>query len=127
MHLTVAEHDRAVVITIEGEFLGALHGSNLRDAIAALRARGRVNVVLDLRSSTMMDSAGLGALIEAATGLRADGGDLRVAVREGRLRRLFVMTGLLGRAFTVYESVPPAVDSFAHGAAGDGALAGSAE
>ncbi len=63
-----------------------------------------MDFVLDLRSSTIMDSAGLGALIEAATGLRADGDDLRVAVREGRLRRLFGMTGLLGRVFTANQS-----------------------
>ena len=89
-----------------------IHGPALREAVAALRRRGSVELVLDLRSSTMTDSAGLGVLIESATALRADGGDLRVAVREGRLRRLFVMTGLLGRVFAVYPTLKEAVESF---------------
>ena len=112
MHLTVAEKGRITVVTVAGDFLGGLHGPALREAIEALRTTGKVDVVIDLRASTMIDSAGLGALIEAATTLRAQGGDVRLAVREGRLRRLFVMTGLLGRVLTVFDTQQEAVASY---------------
>jgi anti-sigma B factor antagonist len=119
MNLTVIETSPTTVLTVEGEFLGVIHGPALLEAVAAMRRRGRIEVVLDLRSSTITDSAGLGVLIEAATALRSDGGDLRVAVREGRLRRLFVMTGLLGRVFSVYPTLKEAVESFGAAAVGE--------
>ncbi len=112
MHLTLTERGPVTVVAVEGDFLGALHGPSLKGAVNSVRAKGRVDVAIDLRASTMIDSAGLGALIEAATALRADGGDLRLAVREGRLRRLFVMTGLLGRVLTVFDTQQEAVASF---------------
>jgi anti-anti-sigma factor len=117
MHLTVREQANTAVITIEGEFLGALHRQSLRREVDSLRERRIVQVVLDLRSTTLMDSAGLGALIEAATGLRASGGDLRLAVRSGRLRRLFEMTGLLGRVFAVFPTPAEALSSWRDGSA----------
>jgi anti-anti-sigma factor len=116
MNLTVREHGSAAVVSIEGEFLGALHRQTLRGEVDALRERGIVRIVLDLRSATLMDSAGLGALIEVATGLRRANGDLRVAVRAGRLQRLFEMTGLLGRVFAVFPTPAEALSSWRDGA-----------
>jgi anti-anti-sigma factor len=117
MNLTVRADATTAVIAIDGEFLGALHRPALRTEVDALRERGIVRVVLDLRSTTLMDSAGLGALIEVATGLRTSGGDLRLAVRSGRLKRLFEMTGLLGRVFAVFPTPAEALASWRDGPA----------
>lgn len=112
MNLTVHEQSTTAVIAVEGEFLGALHREALQREVDLLHQRGVVRVVLDLRATTLMDSAGLGALIETATGLRARSGDLRLAVRSGRLRRLFEMTGLLGRVFAVFPTPAEALASW---------------
>jgi len=112
MHISTAPLDGASLVTIDGEFLGALGGPALRETVDTLINERRYRVVLDLRHCALMDSAGLGVLIESATALRDRGGDLRVAVREGRLRRLFTMTGLLGRVFAVYPTVEDAVDGW---------------
>ena len=109
MHLSVSRRPQASVVSVDGEFLGALHGAEFRETLGSLQAAGSTRVVLDLRACGLMDSAGLGVLIDVAAALRAAGGDLRVVVREGRLRRLFEMTGLLGRVFAVYATIEEAL------------------
>jgi len=106
-------HPAPAVVAFEGPFAGRIHGADLQATVADLVARRRAEVVLDLRDVTLMDSAGLGLLIEAATSLRAVGGDLRIVARDPRVRALFLMTGLLGRVFALYATVAEAVESYA--------------
>ncbi|HLT46902.1 MAG TPA: STAS domain-containing protein [Rubricoccaceae bacterium] len=112
MALSISERYNAVVATPKGEFFGSLQGPAFREEMAALRADGKKNVVLDLGETTLMDSSGVGVLIAEAEAFRAEGGDVRLARVEARVRNLFLMTRLLGEVFTLYPTVDEAVQSF---------------
>ncbi len=112
MSLTQSEHYNAVVVCPKGEFLGSIVGVAFREEIGKLRTNGKKNVVLDLSHTTLMDSSGIGVLIESAEELRDEGGDLRLAELEKKLRNLFLMTRLLGEVFQIFDTVDEAVESF---------------
>jgi anti-sigma B factor antagonist len=112
MSLSISERYNAVVVTPKGQFLGSIQGPPFREALADLRAQGKVNIVLDLGETTLMDSSGIGVLIAEAEAMRAEGGDLHLARVEARVRNLFLMTRLLGEVFTLYPTVEEAVQSF---------------
>ncbi len=112
MALPIAERYRAVVITPKGEFFGSVQGRDFRETIDQLVGEGRTNVVLNLGETTLMDSSGIGVLIESAEKLRAKQGDLRLAEMEKKMRNLFLMSRLLGDVFRSYPSVDEAVESF---------------
>lgn len=112
MAFPITERYNAVVITPKGEFFGSIQGAQFREEMADLRADGKKNFVLDLGETTLMDSSGIGVLIAEAEALRAEGGDLRLARVEARVRNLFLMTRLLGEVFTLYPTVDEAVKSY---------------
>jgi anti-anti-sigma factor len=68
------------------------------DAVgAALASATAPRVVLDLRETTFLDSAGIRLIVEAARDLEAQGREL-VVVRGGpEVRRVFDLVGLDGR------------------------------
>ena len=68
-------------------------------------------MVLDLGNLSMVDSAGLGALIAARTSAARCGAGIKLANLTKRLRDLLSITKL-ATVFDVYESVSAAVDSY---------------
>ena len=113
MNFPVTENYQAMTVGVKGEFFGSVHGRAFREMISDLRAEGKKKVVLDLSKTTLMDSTGVGVLLETVDALRSDGGDLRVAGLEERMRNLFLMTRLLGDVFELYDTPEDAVESFA--------------
>jgi anti-sigma B factor antagonist len=114
MALSTSERYNAVVVTPKGDFFGSLQGPPFREALAKLRAEGKKNLVVDLGETTLMDSSGIGVLIAEAEAFRAEGGDVRLARVEARVRNLFLMTRLLGEVFTLYPTVDEAVQSYSN-------------
>ena len=112
MSITTSEHYHAVAIRLKGEFFGSIQGKAFRDAVARLREEGKTNIVFDLSRTTLMDSSGVGVLIETAEELRKIEGDLRLAELETKMRNLFLMTRLLGEVFEIFDTVDEAVKSF---------------
>ena len=108
----VSERYQAAVVTVDGKFLGSVHGPDLVESVDGLTEQGRTQVVVDLSDATLMDSTGIGVLIGQAERLREAGGDLRLAGVRKKLRNLFVMTRLLGEVFVLYDDVDDAVDSY---------------
>ena len=117
MALPVTERYNAVVITPKGEFFGGIQGPTFRDTLAKLRKEGKKNVVVDLGETTLMDSSGIGVLIAEKEAFSKDGGDVRLARVEARVRNLFLMTRLMGEVFTLYPTVDEAVQSYASSSA----------
>ena len=112
MSITTTEHYHAVAVRLKGEFFGSIQGKAFRDAVAKLREERKTNIVFDLSQTTLMDSSGIGVLIETAKELRAIDGDLRLAEVETKMRNLFLMTRLLGEVFEIFDTVDDAVESF---------------
>ncbi|MBA3021755.1 STAS domain-containing protein [Propionicimonas sp.] len=66
------------VVRVEGR-LNMVTATQLKDTVTEAVGTGKLRLVVDLTSTTFMDSSGLGALIGALKTARAAGGDLRIA------------------------------------------------
>ncbi len=78
-----------------------------------LARNGTVHIIADLRGVGFLDSAGLGALVGARTGLRARGGSLTLAAGAGRILQTLRITGL-SDAFAVHSCVLDAITADPH-------------
>lgn len=112
MKLNVNHHYHGSVVAIEGRFLGALKGGEVKEAFNALKEAGKTQVVVDLSKADFMDSTAIGTLIGCLTTMRRAGGDVRLAGMEKRIKNLFLLTRLLGPVFESYETVEDALASY---------------
>jgi anti-sigma B factor antagonist len=65
-------------------------------------------VVVDLADARLVDSAALGALVDAARRLRARGGELVLATDDAVVLKMLDVTGL-ARLFRVHDSLEGAI------------------
>ena len=91
--------ERAVVVEGEVDMATA-------PALDKELARYRGRVVVDLRSVPFMDSSGIRVLIKHKTRLDDIGGQIRLLVGSGDIRRLFELTGLTD-LFVIDDSLHP--------------------
>ena len=83
----------------------------LQEAIRALLAEGRNQILLNLARVGYIDSLGLGELISTHITLKKAGGQIKLLHLTQRLRDLMTITKLL-TVFDVYEDEAEALDSF---------------
>jgi anti-anti-sigma factor len=69
-------------------------------------ARYRGRVVVDLRSVSFMDSSGISVLLRHKARLEGVGGQIRLLVGSGEIRRLFELTGV-DEMFQIDSSLHP--------------------
>lgn len=81
------------VVSIFGE-LDVATAPALREKLIDLVGDGTSQLVLDLEGVDFLDSTGLGTIISALKRVRTHGGDMRLVCTQGRIRRLFEITGL---------------------------------
>ena len=81
---------------------------DLQRTVRELAERGACRVVLDLSSTSYLDSAGIGALVSAYTAIQASGGMLALAGVGKRVEDLLQLTKLY-TVFDSYGSVDEAV------------------
>jgi anti-sigma B factor antagonist len=91
-------------------------GSAMNQRIRGLAGGGPEGVVLNLEEVSYIDSAGLGAVVEAFTTLRHRGGALKLLNPTKRTVRLLEITGLASIVAT-FHSESAALASFATGPA----------
>ena len=77
----------------------------LRHALAAAIGAGFVDLVVDLRAVSFIDSTGLGVLVGALRDVRRRRGHLQIVVCDTRLVRLLRISSL-DQLFDVHEDVP---------------------
>ena len=97
-------------MTVAGE-IDIATATRLREGLAGLAAGGRP-LVADLDQVRFIDSAGLAALVGAASRAAAHGGSLHVVCARPRIRQLFRLTGLdrrLAPARTLEEALDAAL------------------
>ena len=83
----------------------------LRDHVADLVGRGRLQIVVNLGEVTYIDSCGLGVLISKLVSVRNKGGDLRLLNLSPRSHRVFEICKL-ENVFEAFDSEADAVASF---------------
>jgi anti-sigma B factor antagonist len=106
LHSVTAGGDCAVLRAV-GE-IDVYTAPRLREHVIDLVGNGVWHVVADLRAVTFLDSTGLGALIGSLKRLRAHDGSLALVIGDGRVFRIFRVTGL-DRVFALEPSVREAL------------------
>ena len=111
--LQVTTEDRGAVtlVHLTGRLVLEDGDEVFRDAINALAARERLNLVMDLANVTSIDSAGIGVLIGRYLSLRRRGGDMKLANLTARSHRVMTITQLLD-VFDCFDSIDDAIESF---------------
>jgi anti-sigma B factor antagonist len=70
------------------------HGGALRAALLSAIDGGHATVVVDMGDTAFCDTAGLNVLVRWHQRLSAEGGELRLVMRDACLVRLFSITGI---------------------------------
>ena len=99
------------VLDLKGRLVFEEGDSILREHINRLVEQGRMNILVNLREVTYVDSCGIGVLVAKFVSLRRKGGDLRFVHVTPRSRRLLEITKLM-EIFRIFESEEQAVASF---------------
>lgn len=97
-----------VIVAHTPDEFGGEQGEQFASSASHLERR---NVVADLDSTEMLDSAGLSALLDAQQQLRDAGGELKIATTNPANRKILEMTRL-DQQLEVFDSVVDAVKSF---------------
>jgi anti-sigma B factor antagonist len=111
LHIEQRESEGIVILDLKGPLtLG--HGDlELRDRLPSLHQAGKVNIVLNLKDVSDIDSTGLGTLVFGLARLRKAGGRLALANVNRSHMELFVLTKL-AIAFEFFDDEQDAVNSF---------------
>ena len=107
--VTDSGHPGVAVLEVRGE-IDVATSPQMRDQLGEMVEHKPELLIVDLTDVSFIDSTGLGVLVEAVTGARADGGDLRLVVTQPHIIKLFELTGL-DTVFSVVSSTSEAVGS----------------
>jgi anti-sigma B factor antagonist len=111
LHIEQRESEGVIILDLKGPLtLG--HGDlELRDRLPALHQSGKVNILLNLKDVSEIDSTGLGTLVFGLARLRKGGGRLALENLNRSHLELFLLTKL-AIAFEFFEDEQEAVNSF---------------
>jgi anti-sigma B factor antagonist len=95
------------VLQPQGE-LDLASASDLRHELFSVIDDGAKTIVVDLETTTFIDSMTIGVLLGAVRRLQERGGELRIACADPNITRIFEIT-LLDRVFAIYPSCKAAL------------------
>jgi anti-anti-sigma factor len=111
MKLTEREDGEVTLLDLHGRLVLDDGDGLLKDAVNNLVAKGRLQIVVNLRDVTYIDSCGLGALIAKLVSVRNKGGDLKLLHLSPRSHRVFDICKL-EHVFESFDAEDEAVASF---------------
>jgi anti-sigma B factor antagonist len=111
LHIEQRESEDIVVLDLKGPLTSGHADLELRDRLIALHRSGKVNIVLNLKDVSHIDSTGLGVLVFGLARLLKAGGRLALANLNRSHLRLFLLTRL-AIAFEFFGDERDAVNSF---------------
>jgi len=113
MSLQIEEREKEgiVILDLRGSLTLGDSDLALRQKLAALHQSGKINVILDLKEVTHIDSTGLGTLVFGLARLRKAGGRLALLNVNRAHLELFLLTRL-AIAFEFFADEQDAVNSF---------------
>ena len=104
--------DDAYVISLAGE-VDLYTAPEFKQQLLEVIAQGAREVVVDLSSTTFIDSTTLGVLVGGVKRLRANDGRLSLVCTDRNITKIFEITGL-DRVFDIYRDRDDAVSSIAN-------------
>ena len=110
MNISQHEQNGITVITLGGrvDTAGAIE---LERALQAQHDAGNYRLVLDMSDLTYLNSAGLRILADFLTISRTNGGDLRLAALNDKIRRVFEIIGF-DNFFDIFDESSTAIEGF---------------
>jgi anti-sigma B factor antagonist len=101
-----------VIVDVSGKVtLGDGGDAMLKDKMGSLVQEGQKKVLLNLGEVSYVDSAGLGAIVQAYATLNKNGGSLKLLNATKRIKDLLSITKLL-TIFDTFDNEADAVKSF---------------
>src|SRR5262245_8600388 len=104
--------DEVTVLDLSGNLVSGLGLESLRPRIDQLVAEQRLNVLLNAKEVSVIDSAGVGDLVASFTLLKKRGGSLKVA-SPSKIVREVLQIARLPTIIGVYDTEEEALKSFA--------------
>lgn len=107
MDLDIRQSGNVCTIKVKGSF----KTESVRDFDSALEsalASGHINIILDLEAMPVIDSSGIGAVVNALRRTRQFGGDAKLLNPSPFAQKTFKMVGILS-LFNVYTTEAEAV------------------
>ncbi len=100
-----------IIMNLSGKMMGGPDAAHLVDLLHEFLEKGRKKFIVDLSGVDVINSSGLGILINALTTAKNHQGQLKLASVTDKIKHLFTITKL-GQVFEIHESVESAVKSF---------------
>ena len=110
-HIEQREREGIVILDLQGPLTLGQGDLELRDRLSALHQSGKVNIILNLKEVTDIDSTGLGTLVFGLARLLKSGGRLALLNVNRTHLKLFLLTRL-AIAFEFFDDEQDAVNSF---------------
>jgi anti-sigma B factor antagonist len=101
-----------VVLELQGRLVLYEGETAFREKVDELLRRNQLQMIVDLKDITYIDSAGVGVLVGKYLSVRRKGGDMKLLHLSKRSHRVMTITRLL-TVFESFESEEEAVRSFA--------------
>lgn len=111
LRITNGEVDGIAVVWLDGRIVLGEETGALRDTVKNLIAHGKKNLILNMNNVTLIDSAGLGALVSAYSSAKSGGGSLHLCHLGTKFYELLQITRLI-TIFEVYNTQADAMNSF---------------
>jgi len=114
MQISTREVNDVTILHLKGRLVMDEGDVPLRNEVLSLVKRGRVNLVLDMREVSRLDSAGIGTLVSCYLTTHRHGGGLKLLQVSDRTSQLLDITRLAG-VLECYATEQGAIRSFGMG------------
>ena len=111
LSITSGEVDGIAVVWLDGRIVLGEETGALRETVKRLVGQGKRKLILNMNNVTLIDSAGLGALISAYSSAKSGGASLHLCHLGTKFTELLQITKLL-TLFDVYPTQAEAIRSF---------------
>ena len=112
LRITNGEVDGIAVVWLDGRIVLGEETGALRDKVKNLMAHGKKNLILNMNNVTLIDSAGLGALVAAYSSAKSGGAIADGSATWERSSTNCCKSRRLITLFDVYNTQADAINSF---------------
>jgi anti-sigma B factor antagonist len=111
LEITQRDSNGIYILELRGRLVLGRESSGFRTTVETLVSSGATRIVVNLEHANYIDSAGLGALIEAHRNTKAKGGQLKLSSLGSNFRQALEIAQLLP-IFETFPTEAAAVQSF---------------
>jgi anti-anti-sigma factor len=105
------EENGIVILALDGKILGGPDSKNVNDFINKMIDENKLKLVIDFSQVELMNSSGLGIIIQASNILKQKNGKLKLACLPEKIKNLLQITKL-NHIFESHDTIKTALSSF---------------